>query len=355
MASDRLDWFAMYSRDWLESESVLCMTAAERGIYVTLLCRAHANGDDTIPADERRIPALAMCSREEWEDAREAVLACWEEDPERPGRLYNRRLREERTTALEVIERGREQRSAAGRRSGEVRRERSSNGRFAGDQRAMNGRSAESDRPLNGRSTGVERGPNEIEHRDRDIDRDTNTIPGRVSGRLREGGAVEGEPAAEAGVPPGEDSRVAMREQPRDALEVPDGVDAEDWRRACECATLIEVAASPEAVVQGGTRWRAMGFLALAELCRDGGKPAWEWIVPTAEGLCRAGARHPQLARILAALRRYPDGAYPDTSSGVAKSRLAQAMRLLATVGEIRRPSMAVTNGAGARRLNGRQ
>lgn len=46
MASDRLDWFKLHVHDWLGSDRMRPLRAAERGLFIELLCRMWANRED---------------------------------------------------------------------------------------------------------------------------------------------------------------------------------------------------------------------------------------------------------------------------------------------------------------------
>jgi len=81
--------FQFYVKDWLSSESVVVMTAEQRGWYIQLLCHAW-NGEPiaTLPADDCKLKALAGAG-DGWAMDKQAVLDCFEVEG---GRLVNRRL-----------------------------------------------------------------------------------------------------------------------------------------------------------------------------------------------------------------------------------------------------------------------
>jgi uncharacterized protein YdaU (DUF1376 family) len=73
------------------------MTALERGIYRELLDEQFLSGP--LPACERKLRMIARCDQDEWEQAREAVLAKFEQID---GRLVNARMESERNEREEI-------------------------------------------------------------------------------------------------------------------------------------------------------------------------------------------------------------------------------------------------------------
>jgi uncharacterized protein YdaU (DUF1376 family) len=106
--------FQFYVKDWLSSESVVVMTAEQRGWYIQLLCHAW-NSDPiaTLPADDRKLKALAGAG-DSWATDKQAVLDCFEVDGDR---LVNRRLAEQ----FQQLEEFRNSKSEAGRKGNEAR------------------------------------------------------------------------------------------------------------------------------------------------------------------------------------------------------------------------------------------
>ena len=112
-------WFPMYARDWLSSASVGVMNAAERGMYVMLLCHAWlADEPGVLPDDDEVLAALARVTLDEWRLSAKRVRRAFYESS-RDGRpvLVQRRMREVSTSSQEVHERL----SRAGRAGNEKR------------------------------------------------------------------------------------------------------------------------------------------------------------------------------------------------------------------------------------------
>lgn len=85
-----------YPADWLSSTRVSVMSLAEQGAFVRLLCHSWAHPECCLPDDDRALAELSQL-REAWKQGSGAVMrACFEPDPERPGWIFNRRLRSER-------------------------------------------------------------------------------------------------------------------------------------------------------------------------------------------------------------------------------------------------------------------
>ena len=106
--------FQFYPKDWLSSESVIVMTAEQRGWYIQLLCHAW-NGEPiaTLPTDDRKLKALAGAG-DSWATDKQAVLDCFEVDGDR---LVNRRLADQ----FQQLQEFHSSKSEAGRKGNEVR------------------------------------------------------------------------------------------------------------------------------------------------------------------------------------------------------------------------------------------
>lgn len=106
--------FQFYVKDWLSSESVVVMTAEQRGWYIQLLCHAW-NGEPiaTLPTDDRKLKALAGAG-DSWATDKQAVLDCFEVESDR---LVNRRLADQ----FQQFEDFRNSKSDAGRKGNEAR------------------------------------------------------------------------------------------------------------------------------------------------------------------------------------------------------------------------------------------
>ena len=106
--------FQFYVKDWLSSESVVVMTAEQRGWYIQLLCHAwNSEPIATLPADDRKLKALAGAA-ESWATEKQAVLDCFEVEGDR---LVNRRL----ANQFKEMEEFRNSKSEAGRKGNEMR------------------------------------------------------------------------------------------------------------------------------------------------------------------------------------------------------------------------------------------
>jgi len=106
--------FQFYVKDWLSSESVICMTAEQRGWYIQLLCHAW-NGEPiaSLPAEDGKLKILAGAG-DNWTTDKHAVLDCFEVEGDR---LINRKLRDHYQERVAFCE----ARSEAGRKGNEVR------------------------------------------------------------------------------------------------------------------------------------------------------------------------------------------------------------------------------------------
>ena len=86
-----------YVNDWLSSPAVSAMTPAEEGAFIRLLCYAWNEPDCTLPDDDGRLATMSRLG-DAWTAGsgaklREKFTPC----PDRPGRLFNPRLRVERS------------------------------------------------------------------------------------------------------------------------------------------------------------------------------------------------------------------------------------------------------------------
>jgi uncharacterized protein YdaU (DUF1376 family) len=106
--------FQFYVKDWLSSESVVVMTAEQRGWYIQLLCHAwNSEPIATLPADDRKLKTLAGAG-DGWATDKQAVLDCFEVEGDR---LVNRRLEAQHQELQEFHN----SKSEAGRKGNEVR------------------------------------------------------------------------------------------------------------------------------------------------------------------------------------------------------------------------------------------
>lgn len=94
-------WFKFYVDDFLSSEHVRAMSAAEIGAYVMLLVTAWGQEPPaTIPDDDARLARWVHMTPEEWAKCRPAVLAAWRDAGN--GRLVSPRLQREHEEMLKA-------------------------------------------------------------------------------------------------------------------------------------------------------------------------------------------------------------------------------------------------------------
>lgn len=110
--------FSFYANDWLGSLNVAMMTPEEEGAYIRLLCYAWGDPDCSLPDDDNALASLSRLG-ERWFNGRSTnVRKCFEPHPEKPGRIYNKRLSIEREKQVERSVKN----SEAGVKSGQSRR-----------------------------------------------------------------------------------------------------------------------------------------------------------------------------------------------------------------------------------------
>lgn len=83
--------------DWLSSTAISLMTPAQEGAYIRLLCHAWNTADCSLPGDDESLAVLSRLG-DAWATDGQKIKACFEADPENPGRIYNakqRSIREE--------------------------------------------------------------------------------------------------------------------------------------------------------------------------------------------------------------------------------------------------------------------
>lgn len=110
--------FQLYVDDWLGSNHIEMMTPAQEGAYIRLLCRAWNSPDCGLPDDDEILAKYSRLGSRWRGKSAELVRKCFFT---RNGRLFNRKLLEQRHTA----DKYRQQKRLAGRLSGKVRNERS--------------------------------------------------------------------------------------------------------------------------------------------------------------------------------------------------------------------------------------
>ncbi len=106
--------FQFYPNEWLGSQNVTLMTAAEEGAYIRLLAYAWGNIDCGLEDDDQILSVLSRLGEGWFNGGSLKVRKCF---IERNGKLYNERLLEERKKQEEWAEKSRQ----AGIKSGKVR------------------------------------------------------------------------------------------------------------------------------------------------------------------------------------------------------------------------------------------
>jgi hypothetical protein len=115
MGGDKSPAFQFYPKDWLADDKVKLMSAAARGMYITLLCYNWLDG--SIPETTNALARLVSVPKNRFELVWNRVLSkCFIVRPE--GRLTNPRLERERDKQRFYAE----LRSAAGKRGGRPRK-----------------------------------------------------------------------------------------------------------------------------------------------------------------------------------------------------------------------------------------
>ena len=90
--------------DWLSSTTIAAMTPAEEGAYIRLLAHAWNDPDCTLPDNDALLARLSRLGADWDQGAGKVLRAVFTPDPERPGRLFNRRQREVRAEQNRRIE-----------------------------------------------------------------------------------------------------------------------------------------------------------------------------------------------------------------------------------------------------------
>jgi hypothetical protein len=73
MSNHKFPAFQFYPKDWLSSESVICMSAEQRGWYIQLLCYAwQGEPGGSLPAADRKLKALAGAGDKKKEELQRA-------------------------------------------------------------------------------------------------------------------------------------------------------------------------------------------------------------------------------------------------------------------------------------------
>lgn len=125
--------FSLYANDWLGSQRIAVMSPEEEGAYIRLLCYAWGDPDCSLPDDDNILATLSRLGERWFNGCSTNVKRCFNEHPEKPGRIYNPRLLEERKKQQHRSLKAKE----SGVKSGESRRY-SSNKRSTNVQPTLN-------------------------------------------------------------------------------------------------------------------------------------------------------------------------------------------------------------------------
>lgn len=91
---DALDYFRFDAVAWLTSPAVSVMTPAQEGAFVRLLAYQARTKDCSLPASDEELSVLSRLG-EEWATAGAFVRAQFVSDKDSPGRIFNKKLRNE--------------------------------------------------------------------------------------------------------------------------------------------------------------------------------------------------------------------------------------------------------------------
>jgi uncharacterized protein YdaU (DUF1376 family) len=88
----RLDWFAFYPSDFVNSPDVVCMSATARGCYISILahCWMNASNGCKVPCDDTYLRTITNCSAREWSKVKQEVLRKFKVDDK--NCIFNDRL-----------------------------------------------------------------------------------------------------------------------------------------------------------------------------------------------------------------------------------------------------------------------
>jgi uncharacterized protein YdaU (DUF1376 family) len=133
---NKTDYFGFfwYAKDFITSLSVITMSMAARGAYISLLSFQGIEASCDLPNDDNALARICGCQLDEWLAVKEHVFKCFIVDGDR---VYNERLREER---IKINERSAKNR-ANGLRSAEVRGRKESGAKPTNVERTLNERS----------------------------------------------------------------------------------------------------------------------------------------------------------------------------------------------------------------------
>lgn len=121
-----LPWMKFYPSDFMGAQKVRSMTGQQRGIYISLMCECWEAG--SIPDDPDQLWTVCGVTPDEMRDAWPKVRQCFDEHPEKNGRLIQPRVEAEREAALN--------RRNAAQKAAQARQEtadRDASGRYSGN------------------------------------------------------------------------------------------------------------------------------------------------------------------------------------------------------------------------------
>jgi hypothetical protein len=91
---DALDYFRFDAVGWLTSPAVSCMVPAQEGAFIRLLAYQARTKDCTLPSSDDELAVLSRL-KDEWKTLGTFVRQQFEDDTDRPGRIFNKKLRGE--------------------------------------------------------------------------------------------------------------------------------------------------------------------------------------------------------------------------------------------------------------------
>lgn len=109
-----LPYFPFYPADWISSPRIMCLTLAQQGAYMRLLCACWMSGDCSLPEDHQKLSMISGLPVEEVKTLGPFLGP----HPTKTGHITNERLMKEWDKAHWISD----MRSQAGKKSGKSRR-----------------------------------------------------------------------------------------------------------------------------------------------------------------------------------------------------------------------------------------
>lgn len=109
-----LPYFPFYPADWISSPRIMCLTLAQQGAYMRLLCACWMSGDCSLPDDHQKLSMISGLPVEEVQTLGPFLGP----HPTKTGHITNERLMKEWEKAHWISD----MRSQAGKKSGKSRR-----------------------------------------------------------------------------------------------------------------------------------------------------------------------------------------------------------------------------------------